>query len=149
MWGLIWYQSMECLGQKIFCFCTGKLQQVIHEWSEFWPKGKYFNLHIERQWHCCSKKNNNNYFVTGKAILNFQLTKTSNSWRPTLLEIGHNDVAHAKFLTKILNFKPEDKWKSALRADCERISFRKKAKTQFESKVFFILLNLFQDDIFI
>ena len=53
------------------------------------------------------------------------------------------------FLMKILNFEPEDGCNSALDAARVRISSRKKAETQFESKTFLIFLNWYQDDIFI
>ena len=69
------------------------------------------------------------------------LFKRSNLWRLTLLVIRHKNVVnHAESLLKILNFEPEDEWNSITVAAFERISSRKKAKTQFEPKAFLILL---------
>ena len=65
----------------------------------------------------------------------------SNLWRPALLVIRHkNVVTHAESLLKILNFEPEDECNSILVAAFDRISSRKYAKTQFESKTFLTLL---------
>ena len=65
----------------------------------------------------------------------------SNLWRLTLLVIRHkNVVTHAESLLKIFNFESEDEWNSIPVAAFERISSRKKAKTQFEPKTFLILL---------
>ena len=49
----------------------------------------------------------------------------------------------------ILGFEKGDECNNALDATRERISSRKKAETQFESKTFLIFLNWYQDDIFI
>ena len=74
----------------------------------------------------------------------------SNLWSPALYFNGHeNVVAHEKFLMKILGFEKGDECNSALDAARERISSRKKAETQFQSKTFLIFLNWYQDDIFI
>ena len=65
----------------------------------------------------------------------------SNLWRPALFVIRHkNVVTHAESLLKILNFEPEDECNSILVAAFDRISSRKYAKTQFESKTFLTLL---------
>ena len=53
---------------------------------------------------------------------------------------------------KILNFEPEDECNSALEAACGRISSLKTVKTHFESIIIIILLillNWYQDDVFV
>ena len=50
---------------------------------------------------------------------------------------------------KSLIFEPEDECNSALEAACGRISSLKTVKTHFESKTFLILLNEYQDDVFV
>ena len=58
---------------------------------------------------------------------------------PTLLVIRHiNVIAHAESLSKILNFELEDECNSIPVVAFERISSRKKAKTQFETKTFLV-----------
>ena len=73
----------------------------------------------------------------------------SNLWSPALYFNGHENVTHETFSMKILGFEKGDDCNNALDAARERISSRKKAETQFQSKTFLIFLNWYQDDIFI
>ena len=80
--GLIWYQSMECLGQKIQSFCNRKLHQVIHQYtllacvqlhSYFLYKGNWpASCHL---WSESLLKNQENNYVFSTQVKNTKMNE--------------------------------------------------------------------------